>query len=40
MNRVPCKRRSSVNSKAWLQRFDDVTRVAKTDIYFTFNIEN
>jgi len=27
---VPCKRRSSVNSGAWLQRFDDVTRVAKT----------
>jgi len=29
---VPCKRRSSVNSGAWLRRFDDVTGVAKTDI--------
>jgi len=29
---VPCKRRSSVNSGAWLRRFDDVTEVAKTDI--------
>jgi len=29
---VPCKRRSSVNSGAWLQRFDDVNRVVKTDI--------
>ena len=29
---VPYKRRSSVKSGAWLQRFDDVTRVAKTDI--------
>jgi len=25
---VPCKRRSSVNSGAWLRRFDDVTGVA------------
>jgi len=25
--KVPCKRRSSVNSGAWLHRFDDVTRV-------------
>ena len=29
---VPCKRRSSVNSGAWLRRFDDVTWVAKTDL--------
>jgi len=29
---VPCERRSSVNSRAWLRRFDDVTRVVKTDI--------
>jgi len=29
---VPCKRRSSVNSGAWLRRFDDVTGVAKIDI--------
>jgi len=29
---VPCKRRSSVNSGAWLRRFDDVTGVAKTDM--------
>ena len=28
--RVPCKRRSSVNSGAWLQRFDDVTGVEKS----------
>ena len=28
---VPCIRWSSVNSGAWLRRFDDVTRVAKTD---------
>jgi len=27
---VPCERRSSVNSKAWLRRFDDITGVAKT----------
>jgi len=30
--KVPCKRQSSVNSGAWLRRFDDITRVAKTDI--------
>ena len=30
--RVPCKRRSSVNSGGWLPRFDDVTGIAKTDI--------
>jgi len=29
---LPFKRRSSVNSGAWLRRFDDVTGVAKTDI--------
>jgi len=29
---VPSKRRSSINSGAWLRRFDDVTGVAKTDI--------
>ena len=29
---VACKRRSSVNSGAWLRRFDDVTGVIKTDI--------
>jgi len=28
--KVPCKRQSSVNSGAWLRRFDDVTRVKKT----------
>jgi len=28
--KVPCKRRSSVNSRAWLRRFDDVTRVEKS----------
>jgi len=27
---VPCERRSSVNSGAWLQRFDDVTGVEKS----------
>jgi len=27
---VPCKRRSSVNSGAWLRRFDDVTGVEKS----------
>ena len=32
VRRVPCKRRSSVNSGAWLRRFDDVTGVAKTNI--------
>jgi len=26
---VPCKRRSSVNSGAWLRGFDDVTEVEK-----------
>ena len=30
---VPCKRWSSVN-RAWLQRFDDVTGVTNTDIFF------
>ena len=25
VERVPCKRRSSANSGAWLRRFDDVT---------------
>jgi len=30
---VPCKRRSSVNSGAWLRRFNDVTGAAKTDIF-------
>jgi len=29
---VPCKRRSSVNSRAWLRRFNDVNGVGKTDI--------
>jgi len=29
---VACKRRSSVNSRAWLRRFDDVTRVEKSCI--------
>jgi len=28
--KVACKRRSSVNSGAWLRRFDDVTGVAKS----------
>jgi len=32
ISRVPCKRRSSVNSRPWLRRLDDVTKVAKTDI--------
>jgi len=27
---VPCKKRSSVNSGAWLRRFDDVTGVEKS----------
>jgi len=27
---VPCKRWSSVNSKTWLWRFDDVTGVEKS----------
>jgi len=27
---MPCKRRSSVNSGAWLRRFDDVTGVEKS----------
>jgi len=30
-HRVPFKRRSAVNSRACLRRFDDVTGVAKTD---------
>ena len=29
---VACKRQSSVNSEAWLRRFDDVTRVEKSCI--------
>jgi len=29
---VPCKRHSSVNSGAWLRKFDDVTRVEKSCI--------
>ena len=29
---VPCKKQSSVNDGAWLWRFNDITRVAKTDI--------
>jgi len=29
---MPCKRWSSINSRAWLQRFDDVTRVEKSCI--------
>ena len=32
ISRVPCERRSSVNSRPWLRRLDDVTKVAKTDI--------
>jgi len=28
--RIPCKRRSSVNSGAWLRRFDDVTGAEKS----------
>jgi len=27
---LPCKRQSSVNSGAWLRRFDDVTGVEKS----------
>jgi len=33
LNGVTCKRRSSVNSEAWLRRLDDVTGVVKTDIF-------
>jgi len=29
---VLCKRRSSVNSGAWLRGFEDITGVVKTDI--------
>ena len=29
---VPCKRQSSVNGRAWLRRFDDVTGVEKSCI--------
>ena len=29
-NRIACKRRSSVNSGAWLRRFDDVTGVEES----------
>ena len=36
---VACKRRSSVNSRAWLWRFDDVTGVVKTE-YFALSNEN
>jgi len=32
VKRVACKRRSSVNSGAWLRRFDDVTGVEKSCI--------
>jgi len=32
VTQVPCKRRGSINSGAWLQRFDDITGVPKTDI--------
>ena len=31
--RVACKRQSSVNSEAWLRRFDDITGVVKTDFF-------
>jgi len=30
LTKVPCKRRSSVNSGAWLRRFDDVTGVEES----------
>ena len=30
--KVPCKRQTSINSGVWLQRVDDTTGVAKTDI--------
>jgi len=30
---VACKRRRSLNSRAWLQRFGDVIGVVKTDIF-------
>jgi len=30
LKKVACKRRSSVNSGAWLRRIDDVTGVEKT----------
>jgi len=29
---VPCKRQSSINSGAWLRRFDEVNGAAKTDL--------
>ena len=32
VKKVSCKRRSSANSGAWLQRFDDITRVEKSCI--------
>jgi len=28
--KVACERRSSINSGAWLRRFDDITRVEKS----------
>jgi len=31
-NKVACKRQSSVNSGAWLRRFDDITRVENSCI--------
>jgi len=46
---VGCKRQSSINSRAWLRRFDDVTRVEKSCVAKTnkkkakekyFNIAN
>jgi len=27
---MPCERRSSVNSRAWLQRFDNITGVKRS----------
>ena len=30
VKKIACKRRSSVNSGAWLRRFDDVTGVEKS----------
>jgi len=36
---VACKRRSSVNSGAWLRRFDDVTGVEKSNVAKGINIK-
>jgi len=36
---VACKRRSSVNSGAWLRRFEDVTRVEKSCVAKGINIK-